>query len=257
MTELKRLLSSSTSERMEANSALSRLMFMGKNYLDANENFGEEAFMRFSIDKIVKSKSQLFQDLFVLYYLKEKRNGFFVEFGATNGIDLSNSYLLEKEYDWKGIVAEPAKIWHFSLRNNRGCSIETKCVWSVSDLQLTFNEFESASLSQVSVYEGEDFNSSARVNKQSYSVNTISLSDLLAVHNAPYEIDYLSVDTEGSEFEILNGFNFERYSIKIITVEHNFTENREKIFDLLTSKGYNRVFEKISLFDDWYVKQNN
>ena len=52
-------------------------------------------------------KSQIYQDIFVLYTLNWKRNGFFVEFGATNGFDLSNSYLLEKDFGWKGILCEP------------------------------------------------------------------------------------------------------------------------------------------------------
>ena len=66
-----------------------------------------------------KSKSQLRQDLFVLGVTNFKQNGFFCEFGATNGVDLSNTYLLEKEFNWSGILAEPAKIWHSDLQRNR------------------------------------------------------------------------------------------------------------------------------------------
>src|ERR1017187_1984592 len=51
------------------------------------------------------SKSQLRQDLMVLSELDFKRGGYFVEFGATNGVTLSNTYLLEKEYGWTGILA--------------------------------------------------------------------------------------------------------------------------------------------------------
>ncbi len=66
-----------------------------------------------------ESKSQLRQDLFVLSELRFKRDGYFVEFGATNGIDLSNSHLLETRFGWQGILAEPARIWHKALKNNR------------------------------------------------------------------------------------------------------------------------------------------
>ena len=86
------------------------------------------------------SKSQLGQDLFTLSQLGFKRNGFFVEFGATNGIDFSNTYLMETKFDWKGILAEPAKLWHPSLNKNRSASIELDCVWKATGETLLFNE---------------------------------------------------------------------------------------------------------------------
>ena len=68
------------------------------------------------IDNLDQSKAQLRQDLFVLSELEFKKNGYFVEFGATNGFDISNSYLLETKFNWKGIAAEPAKKWHHELK---------------------------------------------------------------------------------------------------------------------------------------------
>ena len=63
-----------------------------------------------------KSRAQLKQDIFVLLETGFKRDGYFVEFGATNGVDLSNSWLLEKAFGWTGILAEPARIWHDDLK---------------------------------------------------------------------------------------------------------------------------------------------
>jgi len=85
-------------------------------------------------------------------------------------------------------------------------------------------------------------------------VQTVSLEDLLKKNNAPKYIDYLSIDTEGSEYEILSAFNFDEFNIKVITVEHNFTHQRELIFTLLTKHGYKRKYDYVSEFDDWYVK---
>ena len=85
------------------------------------------------------------------------------------------------------------------------------------------------------------------------SVQSISLNDLLIEAAAPAEIDYLSVDTEGSELEILGAFDFGRWEIKAITVEHNRTPLREEIRLLLTRHGYRRVWPEITRFDDWYV----
>jgi len=201
------------------------------------------------------SKSQLRQDLFVLSELNFKESGYFVEFGATNGIDLSNSYLLERDYSWRGILAEPARVWHSELRENRKNSIvETNCVWKNSNETLLFNEADAPELSTLDSFSNSDMHIDFRKNGNKYEVSTISLNDLLEKYKAPRDIDYLSIDTEGSEFEILNSFNFDNYNIKIITCEHNFGDNRDKIRSLLVSKGYERKFESISLFDDWYVK---
>ena len=65
------------------------------------------------------STSQLFQDLFVLFILNQKSNGTFLEFGATNGVGLSNSFMLEKEFGWTGVLAEPSPQWHTKLFENR------------------------------------------------------------------------------------------------------------------------------------------
>ena len=91
---------------------------------------------------------------------------------------------------------------------------------------------------------------------KTYDVKTISLLDLLKKYNAPKKIDYLSIDTEGSEYEILKNFDFGEYDISIITCEHNKTEMRDKVFRLLSQKGYTRKYSDISLWDDWYVKLN-
>ncbi len=220
----------------------------GKNLEVAN------CIMALNQELLAKSKSQLRQDIFVLYELKFKRNGFFIEFGAANGVDLSNTHLLEKEFDWSGILAEPAKLWQPSLSENRRAKIETKCVWKTTGETLLFNETNQPEYSTLHTFSSNDHLSTERENGNAYSVETISLMDLLQKHNAPQEIDYLSIDTEGSEFEILEHFDFNKYNIRVITCEHNFTPIREKLFSLLTEHGYIRKFEQISQWDDWYVK---
>lgn len=195
--------------------------------------------------------SQAGQDLFVLSQIGAKRGGYFVEFGATQGVNISNSYFFESHLGWNGIVAEPARMWHRDLRRNRKCHVETRCVWSASGATLRFSE--DAELSTVSDYVDSDFLAASRREKESYEVTTISLNDLLEEHQAPRIIDYLSIDTEGSEFEILNAFDFGKHSFAVITCEHNHAPQREKIHQLLTGKGYRRVMEEASRADDWYV----
>jgi FkbM family methyltransferase len=201
-----------------------------------------------------ESKSQLRQDLFVLSENGFKRDGFFVEFGATDGVSLSNTYLLEKHFGWKGILAEPGKSWLAQLGRNRSSYIDNRCVWSDSTSTFSFNETTEAELSTIEQFSQKDKHKHRRKSKNIYPVQTISLVDLLTKFDAPKKIDYLSIDTEGSEYEILQSFDFGRYQFGVITCEHNFTENRQKIFQLLSKNGYIRKYQELSKFDDWYVR---
>ncbi len=197
------------------------------------------------------SHSQINQDVFVISRLKGIRGGFFVEFGATDGVSLSNTYQLEKIFDWSGILVEPGQNWKANLTANRSCHIDFRCVTSKSGDQVQFIESRSPELSTIKGFEGKDEN--RREMFKGYDVESISLEDLLDEYQAPKTIDYLSIDTEGSEFLILENFNFDKYRFKLITCEHNFTENREKIFRLLSKNGYERVWNEFTQFDDWYV----
>ena len=88
----------------------------------------EPSLKKSTINNISFSKSQIAQDLFVLSELNFKKEGFFVEFGATDGIDLSNTYLLENTFRWNGVLAEPSYTWHSSLKKNRpNCKILNEC----------------------------------------------------------------------------------------------------------------------------------
>jgi len=84
------------------------------------------------------SRSQIMQDLWVCFELGERTDGFFVEFGATNGVKNSNTWLLETKLGWKGILAEPNPIWHLDLALNRSVYIEHRCVSSVSGNVVSF-----------------------------------------------------------------------------------------------------------------------
>lgn len=201
------------------------------------------------------SKSQLMQDLFALHVVDQRTGGFFVEFGSTNGVKLSNTHILETKFGWSGILAEPARVWAAALQANRRCAIDLRCVWTTTGERLRFLEASDAELSTIDPFAGRDSHSTTRQSNEKYEVETVSLNDLLQAHNAPHRIDYLSVDTEGSEYPILAHFDFNAYDVRVITVEHNYVDkDREQIKLLLNSKGYRRIFEKFSQWDDWYVK---
>ena len=212
-------------------------------------------FLKYCVSKMDEAHAQLCQDLLVLFLLDGKRDGYFVEFGAMDGITLSNTFLLESKYSWRGIAAEPARCWHQGLRRNRTCSLDHRCVWSKSGEMLQFIETPDAKFSTIEALSKSDYHADHRKEGNRYTVETISLRDLLRAHNAPRSIDYLSIDTEGSEFAILESFLPSHYEARVITVEHNHSDQRSRIYRLLTSEGYKRVFEELSAWDDWYIKR--
>ena len=202
------------------------------------------------VDMLEVSHSQVRQDIFALAQLDFMTGGFFVEFGATNGVELSNSLLMERDFGWTGILAEPAAGWHDALRANRKAVIDTRCVWKESGQMVRFTETASAINSAISTF----VKPSRKMRGQSYEVETVSLNDLLEQHDAPPVIDFISIDTEGSEFDILSAVDFDRWSFRVMAVEHNHEPQRDEVFALLADKGYTRVCPEVSRFDDWYVK---
>ncbi len=185
---------------------------------------------------------------------REGTGGYFVEFGATDGILRSNTYLLEKEFGWKGILSEPAQSYEDKLRRNRSASIDTRCVYSESGKTVSFHEVESMELSGISDFKHIGGWEKERGNFKEYYVETISLNDLLVEKKAPKVINYISVDTEGSEFEILSTFPFDKWDVECFSIEHNFSENEEKLDSLMESNGYRRVLRNVSSLDGWYVR---
>ena len=132
--------------------------------------------------------------------------------------------------------------------------ISHDCVYTETGETLEFLKTEAADLATIKGFGNDEF-SEERKKSETITVNTISLYDLLDYNGAPEVIDYLSVDTEGSEYGILNAFfqKNDKYSVECISVEHNFTM-RDKLHELLTKYGYERRFEQISRWDDFYVK---
>ena len=186
------------------------------------------------------SRSQLGQDLWVLEQTNWKRGGYFVEFGATDGVLLSNTWLLEKHFGWQGICAEPNPKLFERLQQNRGCILSPACVYRTTGERMRFVLADAyGCLVDLGKYDQhvDKRNAYAAVGDV-IDVTTTSLMDLLDQQEAPAVIDYLSIDTEGSELEILQGIDWSRYQFRCITVEHNFTAQRQGIQALLDSQGY-------------------
>ena len=160
---------------------------------------------RHIVENFEKSYSQLFQDLIVDYILKNSNvahGRVFVEFGATNGIKLSNSKYFE-ENGWQGVLAEPAKIYHSSLIKNRSCKLILKAVGIEDASGVDFIETYEGALSSRANWLNSDSHALWRNSmiRRKYKVDQIGINNLLNLTQAP--VTYLSIDIEGGEYELL------------------------------------------------------
>ena len=211
-------------------------------------------------EKIENFQSQIYQDIFASFIVGDKYDKTFLEFGATDGLDISNSYTLESSFNWKGVLSEPSPQWHEALKKNRKNSkIITKCIWKESGKKLDFFMSDFGSLSTIKDFVESDkisipTNTEIRLKSgKTISVETISLNDVIKEYFNSICPSYISIDTEGSEYEILKAFDLDNFRPKVFTIEHNHTENETKIDEHLIANGYVRIFRKLTTFDAWYI----
>jgi len=189
----------------------------------------------------MKFYSQFQQDQFTYeHYFLNKPNGIFVDIGAHNGKTDSNSLFFEN-LGWEGFCIEPNPEMFKELQNLRKC----KCLpYAVGDKNQTlqFFQIKDENLSVLSGLVDEfspraikiinDYNLEANQSFDYIDVECKTFESLIDVYN----IDFLSLDTEGNELKILQSIDFNKYDINVITVENNDYDN--KFIDFLTPNGY-------------------
>jgi FkbM family methyltransferase len=186
------------------------------------------------------SPSERFQDIFALLLCRRKYNGYFVEFGACDGVTSSNTWTLEKEFAWTGLLAEPALCWHDALRENRSCDIDMRCVSDITGAMIELHEGEMALVSSLD----RSHKFLGTVNR-SYEVPTVTLGDLLEDYDAPAHIDFLSVDCEGHERQALSTLDFDKYSFDFICVEQHAPIRPETdVSQTIERAGYRNLFPR-------------
>lgn len=186
--------------------------------------------------------SQAGQDEFVHSIVGD--TGFFVDVGAHDGIVHSNTYALE-QLGWTGLAVDPNHETCDIMRRDRTCLVA--CV-AASDVAGSLY-FDGVSVHGKRELEGWD-------------VPAQTLATLLTEVDAPPVIDYLSIDVEGHELEVLAGMDFARWHVRLITIEHNLycdgPDRKNAIYDILTGHGFERVREDVvaegyGAYEDWFV----
>lgn len=199
----------------------------------------------------LKSNSQLGQDLKVLEYYDNLHGGFYIELGAFDGIGLSNTLLLQNEYDWTGVLIEPDRNTYKQLVNNRPGNLCVNVpVYGESNKIVTYVENNDPFLSGIQECLGERQKHAEAIS--TYKKKSKTLTQILNEFDVPENIHYMSLDTEGSELDILKGLDFNKYKIGYIDIEHNYVEPyRTNIKDYMISVGY--TFKESNQWDDIYI----
>jgi FkbM family methyltransferase len=171
--------------------------------------------------------------------------GTFVEAGAVDGFFESNTYCLERFEGWNGLLVEPCKELFDRLKFNRPRSVHYNCA-----LVAQINNRKPVSLigahamAKVELSTADESSSSVLIGRSLSSIlDEVGLS----------QIDFLSLDVEGFESDVLNGIDFGRHAPKVILVECLTDVDFQTISGFLLSKGY-RYEEKITYRDFLFLK---
>lgn len=199
-------------------------------------------------------ESQVGQDCFIDTIFRGKTAGTFVEIGVGDGRNISNTYFFEKHRGWTGLLCEPATIFHESIREKRSATLVTDAVYDRTGAEVEFREVigkeELSTLAGQTITDSHD-----RSDARTYTVSTISFNDLYDRHLAGRPVDYLSIDTEGSELAIIRSIDLQRIDIAAISVEHNYDkEKHREIKDHLEQNGFIEVLEGVFEIDSMFIK---
>ena len=209
--------------------------------------WNEKYFSQAGQDKIIKE-----------FFFKNKKNGFFVEIGAFDGIQGSNCYHFEKFLNWDGIAIEPSRIQFEKLKKNRKCKILNEAV-SHEIKEVEFVEVIEG-LTQMSGINDNFYQRNMKIitknersKTQSINLKTITFEQAVPKNT---DIDYLSIDIEGGEMDLLNSINFNDNNIKLISVENNIPaeQNFKDFFDSKNFVYFDRVGQDEIFYNSKFFK---
>jgi len=194
-------------------------------------------------------------------YLEENifkgyKNGFFVDVGAYDGKHINNTLYFENTNQWKGINIEPNKKVYDILEKNRPNNINLNCAVCNYDGETEFllnngytemisgikHYFDSRHFTRL-MYENDKTGSTTELTK----VNTKRLETIFDEYNVSH-INYLSIDVEGAEFEVIKSINFEKVFIDVIAFENNFDDASIPIINYLESQKFVMIHKCIDVF---------
>ena len=187
---------------------------------------------------------------------KGHTNGIFVDVGAHDGVSINNTLYFEKYNNWTGINVEPIKTVYDKLVINRPNSININCAVCNNDGETDFfcntgytemisgikDNFDQRHLMRL-LYENHIMGSRTNIIK----VQTKKLETIFDENNISY-VNYLSIDVEGAELEVIKSINFDKVFIDVIEFENNYDDVSVPIVKYLEDKNYVVFHKNMDIF---------
>lgn len=188
---------------------------------------------------------------------KDRHGGVFVDIGAYDGETLSNTVFFERHLGWTGLCVEPLPAAFEKLKASRTATCLNVCI---GDYDGEGDFFDVDMHNYGKMYSGliENYDSRHTQIIQTYGqsgrrlrVPVRRLGPILDELGLT-RIDYMTIDTEGSELKILLDTDLARYNVEVLSIENNYQDQR--IIDRMAALGYERV-HVFAGFDELYRKR--
>jgi len=186
-------------------------------------------------------------DLKMLKYINYEK-GFFIECGANDGINQSNTWYYEKKLNWRGVLIEPIPEVFDQLKKNRKSEnlFFNNVLKSFKDKRKYIRLIYDKKDSLITKIESKKIK-----NTYSFRSRAKTLNEILTISKAPKKIDFFSLDVEGDEINVLNGVDLKKYYFKYILIE---TINLKKVINKLKRFDY-KLKKKLSNIDYLFKKK--
>jgi FkbM family methyltransferase len=202
----------------------------------------------------VVSYSQNREDLFIASFFPDISKGFYVDVGAYHPtLQSVTKFFYEK--GWSGINIEPQKEYIKLLNKDRKRDVNLNVGVASKRGKLELREYAGGGLSTFSKNMKQSYDDDTfmrGIGFQDYEVDIVTLADIFKEHvREGQDINFLKVDVEGLEYEVLQGNDWSKYRPQLICIESNHIVKDWR--PLLKEKGYIKVF--FDGLNDYYLEK--
>ena len=192
------------------------------------------------------------EDLAVIDYFKDKKNGFYVDVGCYHPTHRNNTYLLHKK-NWSGVNIDTSKFSIDLFNHMRPKDLNYNC--AISNKNEIIKLFYQKELSQLSTTERDQAEAVFQGNIKEKEVQAFTLDEILDRDKfKDIKIDFLDIDVEGADLKVLEGLSFDRFKPELVCVEIHAKEIKQsdvykflikKNYELLWSGVFSHIFKRL------------